>query len=258
MTLDAATLSALASQDSSVEVWHHCPRSQAVAAALSRGLSSSYAMAGQQQVFLGSSSCPLQGLLTHPQVCMIVRLLAWESSAGCHTSCCTRNPPTRNPPSSLPTTAPCLPFLGVRLHVWCAVWCCCRASVGGWCSSRSWGSLWELCRWRCHSHTLEAQHMMTAPLARHPLLGARAGTQIQMRVFNVGRAAGTRAHDKTRCTPAMRKSACLTDPGMRCPLPERAHAGTQSGCSCCPPSLRLRWHPSWRLHPPGLLASWCA
>jgi hypothetical protein len=66
--LDGPTLTALATGEASVELWHHCPRSQAVAAALSRGLSSSYAMAGQQQVFLGSATLPLQGLLVHPQV----------------------------------------------------------------------------------------------------------------------------------------------------------------------------------------------
>ena len=69
LSLDAATLSALAATEARIELWHHCPRSQAVAAALSRGLSSSFAMSGQQQVFLGSGSLPLQGLLTHPQVC---------------------------------------------------------------------------------------------------------------------------------------------------------------------------------------------
>jgi hypothetical protein len=40
-----------------------------VATALARGLSSSYAMTGQQQVFLGSASLALQGLLLRPQVC---------------------------------------------------------------------------------------------------------------------------------------------------------------------------------------------
>lgn len=68
ISLDAGTLTALAGSDACVELWHHCPRSQAVAAALSRGLSSSYAMTGQQQVFLGSATLPLQGLLIHPQV----------------------------------------------------------------------------------------------------------------------------------------------------------------------------------------------
>ncbi|KAF8057294.1 hypothetical protein HT031_006102 [Scenedesmus sp. PABB004] len=67
LQLNGPTLAALASQDCCVEVWHHCPRSQAVAAALARGQSSSYGMAGQQQVLLGSASCPLQGLLTRPQ-----------------------------------------------------------------------------------------------------------------------------------------------------------------------------------------------
>jgi hypothetical protein len=67
LRLDAPTLSALGSAEALVEVWHHCPRSQAVAAALSRGLSSSYAMTGQQQVLLGSAHLPLQALLTHPQ-----------------------------------------------------------------------------------------------------------------------------------------------------------------------------------------------
>lgn len=72
--LDPSTLTALASSDACVELWHHCPRSQAVAAALSRGLSSSYAMAGQQQVFLGSATLPLQGLLIYPQVPSIPQL----------------------------------------------------------------------------------------------------------------------------------------------------------------------------------------
>ncbi|KAF6256831.1 hypothetical protein COO60DRAFT_1627040 [Scenedesmus sp. NREL 46B-D3] len=66
LTLAGPTLAALASADCAVELWHHCPRSQAVAAALSRGQSSSYAMAGQQQVLLGSGGCSLQALLTRP------------------------------------------------------------------------------------------------------------------------------------------------------------------------------------------------
>lgn len=68
LTLDAASLAALATQDATLELWHHCARSQAVAAALSRGQASTAGMAGQQQVFLGSGSLPLQGLLTKPQV----------------------------------------------------------------------------------------------------------------------------------------------------------------------------------------------
>ncbi|WIA21972.1 hypothetical protein OEZ85_004330 [Tetradesmus obliquus] len=67
LTLTGPSLAALASAECSVQLWHHCPRSQAVAAALSRGHSSSYVMAGQQQVLLGSGSCPLQALLTRPQ-----------------------------------------------------------------------------------------------------------------------------------------------------------------------------------------------
>lgn len=68
LTLTGPSLAALASAECSVQLWHHCPRSQAVAAALSRGHSSSYVMAGQHQVLLGSGSCPLQALLTRPQV----------------------------------------------------------------------------------------------------------------------------------------------------------------------------------------------
>lgn len=50
-------------------VWHHCPRSQAVAAAMSSGRpSSTTGMASAQRVLLGSADVPLQGLLTCPQV----------------------------------------------------------------------------------------------------------------------------------------------------------------------------------------------
>lgn len=81
LSLTPATLSALATSDASVELWHHCPRSQAVAAALSRGLSSSYAtLNGQQQVFLGSGSLPLQGLLIHSQV---RTYNPWAASTAC-------------------------------------------------------------------------------------------------------------------------------------------------------------------------------
>lgn len=91
--LDAPTLTALATGEGSLELWHHCPRSQAVVAALSRGLSSSYAMTGQQQVFLGSATLPLQGLLIHPQVrCRGNRVagpggtVCWKHSAAQHSS----------------------------------------------------------------------------------------------------------------------------------------------------------------------------
>jgi hypothetical protein len=77
LRLDAPTLAALATAEALVEVWHHCPRSQAVAAALSRGLSSSYAMTGQQQVLLGSGHLNLQALLTHPQVRAAQPRVAW-------------------------------------------------------------------------------------------------------------------------------------------------------------------------------------
>ncbi len=51
-----------------MEAWHHCPRSQAVAAALSTGAPSMQLMAGQKDVFLGSGTCSLLPLLTKPQV----------------------------------------------------------------------------------------------------------------------------------------------------------------------------------------------
>ena len=53
-----------------LEVWHHCPRSQAVAAALSQGSKGRPAEGpGQRRdVFLGSASAPLGAVLNRPQV----------------------------------------------------------------------------------------------------------------------------------------------------------------------------------------------
>ena len=53
-----------------LEVWHHCPRSQAVAAALSQGSKGRPAEGPglPRDVFLGSASAPLGTVLNRPQV----------------------------------------------------------------------------------------------------------------------------------------------------------------------------------------------
>ena len=56
-------------QELLVEVWHHCPRSQVVAAAMSQGGSTSDQALKFRDVFLGSGSAPLHALLNKPQVC---------------------------------------------------------------------------------------------------------------------------------------------------------------------------------------------
>ena len=55
-------------QEMLVEVWHHCPRSQAVAAALCQGGSAADASLEYRDVFLGSGFAPLHALLNKPQV----------------------------------------------------------------------------------------------------------------------------------------------------------------------------------------------
>ncbi|KAI8475817.1 MAG: hypothetical protein J3K34DRAFT_516995 [Monoraphidium minutum] len=68
LTLDAATLAALASAEARVELWHHTPRSQAVAAALAGGLpAAAGGAAAARGAFLGGGSLPLAPLLTRPQ-----------------------------------------------------------------------------------------------------------------------------------------------------------------------------------------------
>ncbi|GAB4816271.1 hypothetical protein N2152v2_003317 [Parachlorella kessleri] len=76
LRLDARTLQALAEQELLVEVWHHLPRAQAVAAALSAGRSSQAVAGGggadaagaaEREVFLGSASGPLMDILRRPQ-----------------------------------------------------------------------------------------------------------------------------------------------------------------------------------------------
>jgi hypothetical protein len=68
LVLSPAMLGALAQKTAEVSLWHHCPRSQAVAAALAQGQPSGRLMAGQQQVLLGAGSVPLAPLLLRPQV----------------------------------------------------------------------------------------------------------------------------------------------------------------------------------------------
>ena len=58
-----------------MEVWHHCPRSQMVAAAMSQGSTTSDQALKFRDVFLGSGSCPLHSLLNKPQVHMLVHTL---------------------------------------------------------------------------------------------------------------------------------------------------------------------------------------
>ena len=55
-------------QELLVEVWHHCPRSQMVATALSQGGTTSQQDLKYRDVFLGSGFAPLHALLNKPQV----------------------------------------------------------------------------------------------------------------------------------------------------------------------------------------------
>jgi len=64
LTLDAATCAAFAGEDLCVELWHHCPRSLAVAAALSQGLPSRGPRDAPRHVHLGTATQPLWPLLT--------------------------------------------------------------------------------------------------------------------------------------------------------------------------------------------------
>ncbi|KAK9816569.1 hypothetical protein WJX72_002083 [[Myrmecia] bisecta] len=66
LTLDSRAVKALATQELCLEVHHHCPRSQAVAAALSSGQRRG-SRAAQRDVFLGSAAVPLTALLNKPQ-----------------------------------------------------------------------------------------------------------------------------------------------------------------------------------------------
>lgn len=68
LTLNPEGLAALGAGQLAVELWHHCPRSQAVATALSAGQCSGSAMAAQQAVLLGSGAVGLLPLLLKPQV----------------------------------------------------------------------------------------------------------------------------------------------------------------------------------------------
>ena len=70
MNLPASDFVCLLLQTLCLEVWHHCPRSQAVAAALSQGFMGRPAEGpGQRRdVFLGSASAPLGAVLNKPQV----------------------------------------------------------------------------------------------------------------------------------------------------------------------------------------------
>ncbi|KAL0042381.1 hypothetical protein WJX77_010775 [Trebouxia sp. C0004] len=67
LQIDARMVRDLATQELVLEVWHHCPRSQAVAAALSQGGSTSQSHLKYRDVFLGSGFAPLHALLNKPQ-----------------------------------------------------------------------------------------------------------------------------------------------------------------------------------------------
>ena len=97
-----------------MEVWHHLPRAQAVAAALSAGRSSQ-AIAGagggadaggaaEREVFLGSASGLLLDVLRRPQVCAnrkaVCLLKRWLSPIGCRT-CCRYGPALTSSASAL-------------------------------------------------------------------------------------------------------------------------------------------------------------
>ena len=55
-------------QELLIEVWHHCPRSQMVAAALSQGGTTAQQDLKYRDIFLGSGFAPLHALLNKPQV----------------------------------------------------------------------------------------------------------------------------------------------------------------------------------------------
>ncbi|GMH33544.1 hypothetical protein BSKO_01378 [Bryopsis sp. KO-2023] len=65
--LTAESVRALAEQELSVEVWHHCSRAQAVAARLAEGKSAQRGKSERRSVFLGSASAALHQLLAKPQ-----------------------------------------------------------------------------------------------------------------------------------------------------------------------------------------------
>lgn len=69
LRLTARVLEALAVQQMSVEVWHHCPRSEAVASALAAGHSSTAAdcSPAAREVLLGAASCDLAAVLARPE-----------------------------------------------------------------------------------------------------------------------------------------------------------------------------------------------
>jgi hypothetical protein len=68
LDLTPAALAALATSEARLDLWHHAPRSQAVAAALANGVSAAGSgAAAQQAVHLGTAACPLAQLLTRPQ-----------------------------------------------------------------------------------------------------------------------------------------------------------------------------------------------
>ena len=55
-------------QELLIEAWHHCPRSQMVATALSQGGTTSQQDLKYRDIFLGSGFAPLHALLNKPQV----------------------------------------------------------------------------------------------------------------------------------------------------------------------------------------------
>ena len=64
-------------QELLLEVWHHCPRSQMVATALSQGGTTSQQDLKYRDVFLGSGFAPLHALLNKPQVHKPMFCEAW-------------------------------------------------------------------------------------------------------------------------------------------------------------------------------------
>eukprot|EP00884_Botryococcus_braunii_P015205 jgi/Botrbrau1/2368/Bobra.0395s0003.1 len=68
LSLDPATLSCIATQALQVELWHHCPRWQAVAAARTAGCGSTeVSCSGSQDTLLGTAMTPMCPLLTSPK-----------------------------------------------------------------------------------------------------------------------------------------------------------------------------------------------
>lgn len=59
---------AIVEHELSVEIWHHCSRAHAIAAALSEGKPTLKEDNKERDVFLGTATAPLKQILIKPQV----------------------------------------------------------------------------------------------------------------------------------------------------------------------------------------------